>query len=742
MEYLKHILLLDDSEYDHRLNVMSSLELFESVEPLLISKILAFDTNYEDAIKYMLFVLKLITKDTTDTKNTKIYLHEICRVIKIFIIENINESYSKILFDNLSSYTNRYYLVILFDSMKLHEWSTFIKELKIPDKHKCEFINIISKTKKVYKRLFNSSIDGKKYEFDINFISYLFNIDNFDINNNDYLISIDNFLDNTVFNKSDYLKIDVRTKFITFLFDIIYKNRFYATTTYFEFNGNKLASFKFMGFVYKIVLQVYNKIDKTKIFDIDQKDFSNTIRKDYKWLETDNFETKVYLTALYSLRICHNGIVLLHNNFKRFQSNNLLTLLIGTNATNFTTEVKATEEIINNNIINSLTINLLEYYINDFLQINNDIVDSVIQYYFDISKINSDYKFSDNTIEYFYKLLATKSDYCNPHYKCDILGLLCSIFGKAQILNNNKLVEAIILYHDEHDMFKIESLEVAHKLYNMSLIILKSIIDTHTNLTEFTNQQLFLKFFYRTNSHVLSFLDDLTRIFESASITNAYYAKLQYIIPVNTIVKNIKLSLEIGNTILEKKLLEPGVFRGEIIMPIITLSTSIIKYFTSGKNPIYTIFEMNFEALDIMKYSLKILHKLITNIEFTELIQPSKLLLLEALPYIKFEEEETFVKLELKEILEQEPSTIKIEEIPEEFIDPLLCIPIKEPIMIPNVELIFDKSSIISQIYHEKINPYTREPLDELILEEHNKSENVKNKISNFMDKYNKWKNK
>ncbi len=62
--------------------------------------------------------------------------------------------------------------------------------------------------------------------------------------------------------------------------------------------------------------------------------------------------------------------------------------------------------------------------------------------------------------------------------------------------------------------------------------------------------------------------------------------------------------------------------------------------------------------------------------------------------------------------------------------------------MIPNVELIFDKASIMSQIYHEKINPYTREFLDETILDEHNKNPDVINKINLFNKKYYEWKNK
>ena len=55
--------------------------------------------------------------------------------------------------------------------------------------------------------------------------------------------------------------------------------------------------------------------------------------------------------------------------------------------------------------------------------------------------------------------------------------------------------------------------------------------------------------------------------------------------------------------------------------------------------------------------------------------------------------------------------------------------------MIPNVDLIFDRSSIMSQINLEKKNPYTREKLDLDILREYNQKEEVKNKINIFNKK-------
>jgi hypothetical protein len=278
----------------------------------------------------------------------------------------------------------------------------------------------------------------------------------------------------------------------------------------------------------------------------------------------------------------------------------------------------------------------------------------------------------------------------------------------------------------------------------MSLKILEKILST-SKIGENSMNDLFLKFFYRTNSHTISHLEFLnlicTEISKKINDFNAEAYRSQYIVMVKEVMKSINISLKVVNDILTKKILNPAIFRGEIILPVITLATNVLKFFTNGKIAIYNVFNMNFEALDIMKFSLYILHKLTVNDEFRDLIQESKDIVIDSLPYIKFHEFEKYIKDEIKESLEKKKDDIKLEDVPEEFLDPLIYTLIKDPVMIPNVDLIFDKTSIMSQIYHEKINPYTREFLDERIMEVHNKKPDIIQKIAEFLDKINKWKN-
>jgi len=80
-----------------------------------------------------------------------------------------------------------------------------------------------------------------------------------------------------------------------------------------------------------------------------------------------------------------------------------------------------------------------------------------------------------------------------------------------------------------------------------------------------------------------------------------------------------------------------------------------------------------------------------------------------------------------------------IDNIPDEFIDQITCSLIKNPIMIPNIDMIFDKATIIKCVMNNNTNPYTREKLTLDELYEYNKKDDIKKKIHDFNKTYNDW---
>jgi hypothetical protein len=77
---------------------------------------------------------------------------------------------------------------------------------------------------------------------------------------------------------------------------------------------------------------------------------------------------------------------------------------------------------------------------------------------------------------------------------------------------------------------------------------------------------------------------------------------------------------------------------------------------------------------------------------------------------------------------------------PDEFLDPLLCVPIKSPVMIPDIKDFFDRTTIVTRIKTDPVNPYTRKPLTEEMFDEFNSKDEIKEKTRIFSEKFNEWK--
>jgi hypothetical protein len=71
-------------------------------------------------------------------------------------------------------------------------------------------------------------------------------------------------------------------------------------------------------------------------------------------------------------------------------------------------------------------------------------------------------------------------------------------------------------------------------------------------------------------------------------------------------------------------------------------------------------------------------------------------------------------------------------DYPSDFLDPITCKIIKNPIKIPNVSLFFDRSAILTHIYEKGDNPYTREKLSIDELNEYNKQKDIVDEILVF----------
>ena len=73
----------------------------------------------------------------------------------------------------------------------------------------------------------------------------------------------------------------------------------------------------------------------------------------------------------------------------------------------------------------------------------------------------------------------------------------------------------------------------------------------------------------------------------------------------------------------------------------------------------------------------------------------------------------------------------------DEFLDPIMKIEIKDPILLPKCNNIMDKSVLEEMLLYNNMNPFTQEELymDDVL--KYNEEENSKNIIQNFLKKKN-----
>ena len=95
------------------------------------------------------------------------------------------------------------------------------------------------------------------------------------------------------------------------------------------------------------------------------------------------------------------------------------------------------------------------------------------------------------------------------------------------------------------------------------------------------------------------------------------------------------------------------------------------------------------------------------------------------------------------DILKEKDSTNKSMddlEPPEEFCDPIMQTLIEKPVILPNTDTIMDKGVISRHLLTDNYNPFTRDELTLESLEAFNNTPKIKEKISAFNTKLNKWK--
>ena len=100
----------------------------------------------------------------------------------------------------------------------------------------------------------------------------------------------------------------------------------------------------------------------------------------------------------------------------------------------------------------------------------------------------------------------------------------------------------------------------------------------------------------------------------------------------------------------------------------------------------------------------------------------------------------TFINIKNRLEKEKEKSqSYDEDDIPEDFMDPIMMTLMEDPVELPSSNIILDKNTILQQLLHCEEDPYSREHLTTELLESHNMKDSVKSRIDGLKFKIEKW---
>jgi hypothetical protein len=545
--------------------------------------------------------------------------------------------------------------------------------------------------------------------------------------------------------------------------DILVINKPYTFSDLRMIDIKRCSSGSFMYCIFNIIMHIYFKCSADKV----KKYETQFPRTEFTFNKTDDLATQIFIMACRAFTICYTPQLRIYNHNKQQaqemkklirEGSNMMGLLINTGS--LKNKLKLLEELME---MGKQLIEGKEYIktVDSFLisiinqkesPINDAFIDSFIFSLTMKEAIYGKVDICDELFDYIIQIISGLTK--NPSIKFTAAILINNIINYGGYRHRHtKLLFCLLKYLSEVDFFQLTDPQNAHLHFRNMLTHISAIsirqIDSNENQENKIEENLTLLFkgIHKICSKNIGFIDFLTnhcKEIEARPQLMNHRAGIKYeLLPMincnlNTIINSYRTLFDIIKNIVKNV----DKLSRELIMPVVSMVTGTLTFLCDGKNPIYSVYERNMETLEVLNTAFEVMNLIKDNREFKNEIYEFLGKVTEMLPRVKLNKK---TKEELINYFDNfnfnEIDYIDSNDLPDEFKDPILCIPIKDPIMIPNVQLIFDKTSIISQLYHDKINPYTREEMTVEQVEKYNSEDNIKKQIQQFKAKFNEWLN-
>jgi hypothetical protein len=526
-----------------------------------------------------------------------------------------------------------------------------------------------------------------------------------------------------------------RETLVNYLYNIIHVNLPYTYDNLFSVNFNKCSNISYNTFIFRMIICIsknYSLFDE--LLNYSTANINKFIIKDYDTSDKDlPLCYKLYLTLLYAIPICH--VSALREYFtKKSELSQIEKVDYKTSQMLISKRIGYIIEI--ENIVKLLDIDTNDYvqmlyaeYLNMSKYVYCENVYNDITLYLDFitlfTKVETFY--GEQNVK-LYELLSKIVGNCdeesvNIHIRYDACVIIMKIYNEvgftvfinlfenlfkymgevkffdwtppnSAIDHQYKLVEAICMLTDSYK-FELDGSRtiVAGTLF----ILLKKSVEIFENMIRTCN-------LIKNNRHLI--FD--SKLFEK-------------------MINIVAITLEIHQNVYEKQIIKT--IYPEVENEYAVLICELLSASTNCTNEIYTVLKRPDLAAKITRIAFS---SLSSHIKFYPdyLIKIKEIILSNVESYSRLNRREKDIIIE---ILNSDLIEIKYSE---EFLDPILCTPIHDPVKIPEVnEEIFDRVGIITHIYTSKENPYTRKPLTVQLLEDYNNQEHIKKEINEFIEK-------
>lgn len=480
---------------------------------------------------------------------------------------------------------------------------------------------------------------------------------------------------------------------------------------------------KFYGFI-----NVINYINNDQVFYIKKYDIN---------IDTNNglIIHKLYLTTLFTIPICHIYVLkkynVLKNKLSKLDQSFISKIRIESNKKKIIEEIKFYIELLSDSDNDFIQNIYLSYVDNNIYQkiISSDILNDTLTYFNYITCFTNNESFYCQTNKKIYTILShitggLNGTVKNVHTRFFACSLIFSLIKEQGFRVFDDLFENLFRYINEVDFFSWMDHDNALNHQANLVEYIYFLIDFQTKEIDGKRDMIAGTLFMLLKKSIKIF-NDIYNICQRIKqqkiiVTNEtyYFEKM---------VNVIYFTLKIHQNIYEKNIIKK--IYPEVESKYSILIFDLLNAITDINHELYTVLKRPDLASNITKFTYSSIN---SHVNFC----PDYLINIKDIIIDNLDSYSTLSKNEKKNIVNKLNPTKKIYDYPQEFLDPILCTEIIEPIKIPGInDLIFDKTSIITHIYFSKENPYTREYLTVDMLEEYNKRDDVVNDIVLFLEK-------